>query len=153
MRSILLASKGILAALMALCAGCTPALAQATNYAATVECDLSAVGTGSLPALVWLENSNPLLELQPTRNGAKIAADTNTRCRVTAGPWLAVAAAYTATNYWPVTNAATFWVQFPAIQTNAVGWVYAVFFDRISDGWTYWSGSGGLTVLESTFLE
>ena len=130
-----------------------------TNFAVRLDCELQTAGPASLKDVNWTQGQTPLMELRVLRNGRPVAADTNTSVRMLFAASSTATTYAVATNYWPATNAASYFVQWGAIGTNTAGtgttaqaWFYTVYFDKISTGETYWSGNGALYVEKSTSL-
>ena len=139
--------------------GAVAAGAADTNYAVRLDCELQTAGPASLKDVNWTQGQTPLMELRVLRNGRPVVADTNTSVRMLFAASPTAATYAVATNYWPSTNAASYFVQWGAIGTNTAGtgttasaWYYTVYFDKISTGETYWSGNGALYIEKSTSL-
>lgn len=130
-----------------------------TNFAVRLDCELQTAGPASLKDVNWTQGQTPLMELRVLRNGRPVVADTNTSVRMLFAASSTATTYAVATNYWPATNAASYFVQWGAIGTNTAGtgttaqaWWYTVYFDKISTGETYWSGNGAIYIEKSTSL-
>lgn len=130
-----------------------------TNFAVRLDCELQTAGPASLKDVNWTQGQTPLMELRVLRSGRPISADTNTSVRMLFASSQTATAYAVATNYWPSTNASSYFVQWGAIGTNTAGtgtaaraWFYTVYFDKISSGETYWSGNGEIYIEKSTSL-
>lgn len=65
-------------AILLLIAAAFVARGQDTNFAFRVPCEVQTADTDSLPELVWLQGSTPLIQAVPMRLGKALAADSNT---------------------------------------------------------------------------
>lgn len=128
--------------------GCTPAIAQDTNYAFRLPCELQSASPSSLVDLEWQQGTTPHIAVCPLRLGKPVAADTLTTVRMIIGTSGTVTNYAQATN-WLATNS-IYYVQWPTIGTNSGtnAWWYTVYFER--DGRTYWTGNGRLFIEETT---
>lgn len=144
------------AAILFLLAAAVVARGQDTNFAFRVPCEVQTADTDSLPELVWLQGSTPLIQAVPMKLGKALAADSNTTVRMVIGE------SVTGTNYAVVTNVTIsgntsgYWMQWPTIGTNSAGtgttaqaWFYSILFERESR--SYWNGSGKLYIEPADF--